>query len=444
MKAVILAAGEGRRIKPHIGNAPKPLTKLLGLTLIERAILSAREAGVTEFLVVVGYKKKIMTSYLRKLERRYRLTIRVVENNDWTLGNGSSALAVSPYLKEDEPFLLLMSDHIVAPDILKKLIAQGKRLRNGCLLAVDLNWDKEKDTEEATKVRIEGERLVAIGKELSSFDGLDTGAFFCFPTLFPALRASAKEGDYTLTGGIRKLVERGNMFFIPTEGLFWQDVDTKEDLKKAKRILLSHISSKDEDGFVSQYLNRRLSRFLSSYLADWGILPNLITVTSFLLCIIGGFLFAKSSYSYIFLAGILIQFASVLDGCDGEVARLTFKCSPFGGWFDTVTDRYADIVIALGITYSAWQAASGSVPWILGTIAGIGFIMPSYAKKEFALRYHKPQPNRGLIAKLIKRDLRLFVLFVGSVLNRQFEALLFAGALSHIGVMGLFISARKD
>jgi choline kinase/phosphatidylglycerophosphate synthase len=443
VKAVILAAGEGKRIKPHIGNAPKPFTRLLGLTLIERAILTAREAGVTEFLVVVGYKKEVMIPYLRKLERRYRISIRVVVNNDWQLGNGSSALAAAPYIEKDEPFLLLMSDHTFDPDILRKLMAQGKQQKKACLLAVDSDWDEKINVAEATKVSTMGDRLVTIGKGLSSFNGLDTGAFFCLPVLFPALGASARDGDYTLTGGIRKLIEQGNMFFIPTEGLFWQDVDTKKDLRNARTILLSRITGKEGDGFISRHFNRRLSRRLSPYLAEWGIIPNLITAASFAICIVSGLLFTRRSYLYILLAGLLIQFASVLDGCDGEVAKLTFKSSPFGGWFDTVTDRYADIFIALGITYSAWAAASGVIPWLLGTMATLGFVMPSYAKKEFALRYKKPQP-KGFIANLIKRDLRLFLLFAGSLVNRQFEVLIFTGAMSHLGVMGLFLSSRRE
>ena len=53
--AVILAAGEGRRLR---GVKPKPLTKLLGLTLLERALLTCKEAGIKKFYVVVGYKKR--------------------------------------------------------------------------------------------------------------------------------------------------------------------------------------------------------------------------------------------------------------------------------------------------------------------------------------------------------------------------------------------------
>ena len=79
----------------------------------------------------------------------------------------------------------------------------------------------------------------------------------------------------------------------------------------------------------------------------------------------------KASHSALALGGLLAQLASVVDGCDGEVARLKFHESAYGGWFGAVLDRYADAFLLLGLTwyvfsrraaepYSSWASSRKS------------------------------------------------------------------------------------
>ncbi|MFB3073545.1 MAG: NTP transferase domain-containing protein, partial [bacterium] len=161
--AVILAAGEGSRLREGGRDLPKPLIPLLGLTLLERSILSCVEVGVREFLVVVGYRKEDILPHVERLQERHDLTIRVVENPDWEAGNGTSVAACSPYVSG--PFLVLMCDHLFEPTLLKNLLAAD----NGsgeCLLAVDRRLSDLFDPDDATLVRLEGEDITAIGKGL--------------------------------------------------------------------------------------------------------------------------------------------------------------------------------------------------------------------------------------------------------------------------------------
>ena len=72
-----------------------------------------------------------------------------------------------------------------------------------------------------------------------------------------------------------------------------------------------------------------------------------------------------------------------------------------------------------------------------------GFIMSSYAFKEYELRFKRSLP-RSILNKLIKRDMRLFTIFLGALLNRPFEAMICVGALSHFVVgMNFFNVFRK-
>lgn len=438
-KAVIVCAGAGNRLRQFNTGVPKPLTKLLGLTLVERAILSCREVGITNFLAVVGYQKEAVIPHLKWLANQHRVSIQIVENPSWRLGNGTSVLACEPHCKD--PFLLLMCDHLFDPAILERLM-EREGGSDACWLAVDLEVKKGLSIEDATKVRIENERIAAIGKEISPFNGVDTGLFLCRPVIFDALRAAQREGDFSLSGGVQKLIDNQKMRWLPANGLFWQDVDTVEDLNRARESLLAGLTKPGEDGWVSRYLNRRLSRRISAHLASWRVSPNLISIGSFLICLIAGGLFSLWRYPSILLAGLLTQFTSVLDGCDGEVARLNLRVSRFGGWLDTVLDRYGDLAIAAGITYGFWQSHPGLLPWLGGLIAAAGFLMVSYTKKEFQIRYQRPLAP-GFATRLIKRDLRLLLLFLGAVAARPFETLVLVGLISHLGVGWLFLQHLK-
>ena len=117
MKALILAAGRGRRLSQ---TKPKPLTTFLGYTLIERTILSVREQGITDFVIVVGYKYNEIKKYLGS-GKRLKVRIKYVNNPEWKKENGLSVLKAKEIIGNKE-FILLMSDHVFDSEVLGKLI----------------------------------------------------------------------------------------------------------------------------------------------------------------------------------------------------------------------------------------------------------------------------------------------------------------------------------
>ncbi|MCP4228852.1 MAG: NTP transferase domain-containing protein [bacterium] len=434
--AVILAAGEGNRIRGVNGGVPKPLTSLFGLSLIERAILSCRGTGVSEFFVVTGAYEDKVRAHVTDLGLRLGVTVKTVHNKNWRRGNGTSVLTVSPYIKGR--FLLLMADHLFDPEILLRLFAASEK-NDCCLLAVDRRIDRQPDLRESTKVRLEGEAITAIGKDLGKFDAIDTGIFMCSPYLFDAIEEANLQGDGSLSGGVRRLVAGGNILAVDIYDRFWVDIDTRENLSMAKSLLLADILKPADDGFVARYINRRLSIRISGILARTRISPNTISVASFILCLAGALLFGFGKYTWTILAGFLVQIASVLDGCDGEIARLKFRSSPFGGWLDTILDRYGDVAIAVGITFGYWLTHPHPAVWLIGITAMFGFVLGSYMAKEYALRHSRSLPE-GLLGKLARRDFRLFAFFVGALINRPFETLILIGFISHLSVVWSFVT----
>ena len=440
MKCLILAAGKGSRLWQR-GNS-KPLIRLLGIPLIERTIRSAVEAGIDEFYVVSGYNGEQVRRFLDDLALRCEIKITHVVNNDWQDGNGLSVLAAKEQLVE--PFVLLMADHLFDPSILHDLAA-----RTPCdgeiTLAVDYNTANPLvDLKDVTRVRSENERLMDIGKGLEQFDSFDTGIFLCTPAIFDGLRQSvADHQDSSLSGGVRCLAAQGRAQVFDIGGRFWCDTDSPQDLDNAENTLVNRLRGKTSDGPVSRYLNRPLSIRISHRLARFPITPNQISLISFLLCLVAAWLFAIGGYVTLALGGLTAQFASIIDGCDGEIARLKFLKSDFGGWFDAVLDRYADALLLFGLTWHAhaysplrdvlvtFTGNSGSsVVLIMGFLAIIGSFMNSYTADKYD-SLMKATFSKGMGIR-IGRDVRIFLIFVCAVCNLPFVTLIVLAFLMNV------------
>ena len=437
---MILAAGEGSRLEQVRNGTPKPALKLLGLSLAERTITTFSAAGIHRFLVVLGHEADQVRAHYQQIASCRHCDIDFVIAEDWKLGNGASALAAATKL-DDTPFLLTMSDHLLAPSLIERILL-ARPEPGEISLAVDRDKTDVFDVEDVTKVATSDDRVVCIGKNLEEWDAADTGVFFCTEALFSALTRAHEHQKHSLTDGVRDLAEAGKVNAVDVTGEDWIDVDTPEAFGEARRRLLASLTKGREDGYVSVRLNRPLSRRLSAHLAATGITPNQITVISFLISLTGAGLLSVGMFATGVIGGLLVQGASVIDGCDGEIARLKHLSSPRGAWLDTVLDRYADMAVALAVTFAYARVHPGPLPWIIGFLAAFGFILASYVTKEFAIRTGEPYPN-DVLNRLKRRDLRIFIICFGAVVARPFEALAIAGVLTHLCVMGIFIKGWK-
>jgi len=437
MKCLIIAAGRGNRLSQK-GDS-KPLVHLLGVPLIERVIRSATNAGISEFCVVTGYKGEKIRRFLDNLALRCRITITHVINEDWESGNGLSVLKARDCFKDD--FILLMADHIFDFELLSMLIK--KPLGKGEItLAVDCNTDGDfPDIEDATKVAVENGKVVNIGKELMPFNGFDTGIFLCSKALFDGLEHSIVEnGDSTLSGGVRKLASEYKVNAFDIRGSFWIDVDDPKTLDRAESTVLSQLRGKPNDGPVSRYINRPLSVRISRYLTKTSITPNYISIFSFILFLFSAGLFALGGYLALLAGGMLAQFASVMDGCDGEVARLKYLESAFGGWFDAILDRYADAFLLFGLTWHVYTERMYTSALIVGFLAIIGSFMLSYtADKYDSLMYGLMKSGKRI---RIGRDMRVFIIFLGALLNQPFITLQIIAVLTNAETIRRVIVCR--
>jgi len=438
--AVILAAGSGSRLY-STANTPKPLIKVLGLSLAERAICTLyRAVNIQHFIVVLGFEDELVKAHFTDIARRRSVTIEFLKATDWQRGNGASALAAQGHTGT-VPFFLVMCDHLFDPAIPQALV-QNPPISGSICLAVDHDKASIFDLDDVTRVQITNNQIEAIDKNLQRWDAGDTGVFLCTTALFEVIEKAAEVNKYGLSDAMRELAQEGRAGTVDVTGQSWLDVDTPQALHEAEHRLLQELVGKPSDGPVARHLNRPLSRWITGYLVHTPVTPNLISFISWSLSCIAALLFVIGGYPALALGGLIAQFASIIDGCDGEVARLKHSESQSGGWFDAVLDRYADAFLLFGLTWHAFSANSAHTSLVIGFAAIIGSFMISYTADKYDGLMDKRL--QGAVYFRLGRDIRIFIIFLAALFNQPLFALIVIALIMNIEVVRRIFVCMTD
>ncbi len=228
--ALILAAGNGSRLAACSGELPKPLVLLHGKPLLEHVMSGARAAGIEKFVIVVGYRGSMIRQWYEARPLK-GIDVTWVENPDYRKDNGVSVLRAKDLIHES--FLLLMSDHIFESATAGALLRQRLR-QDEVILGVDRKIGSVFDLDDATKVRLEGDCIVDIGKNLKQYNALDTGMFRCQPVIFRWLESAMVNGNCSLSDGLRIMGQNRTFKGFDIGEGYWQDVDTPAALDYAR------------------------------------------------------------------------------------------------------------------------------------------------------------------------------------------------------------------
>jgi choline kinase len=161
------------------------------------------------------------------------LDVHFIENPDWKKQNGISLLTAASSIRV--PFLLTMADHLFDHTIVDLILRAP--VDDGINLAVDRKVQSIFDIDDAMKIRTRGDRVVAIAKDLSDYDAIDTGMFVCATSIFDYLEAAKRNSDCSLADGVRAMAAAGKVGAIDIGQAWWQDVDTAEMLAAAEKRL---------------------------------------------------------------------------------------------------------------------------------------------------------------------------------------------------------------
>jgi phosphatidylglycerophosphate synthase len=172
----------------------------------------------------------------------------------------------------------------------------------------------------------------------------------------------------------------------PVPSSSWQEILTPDDQLSAERKLDSWLL-KPTDGLWAR-MNRKVSIPISRQLIKFPITPNMVSLFTLLVSFAAGYYFAFGGYWNMLIGAVLSVWSSILDGCDGEIARIKLQSSDFGCWLETVCDYLYYLFIfggmSLGLTrtfgnrsYLAWGA-------LLGFGAMTSFLTVGFLRQHFA------------------------------------------------------------
>lgn len=198
------------------------------------------------------------------------------------------------------------------------------------------------------------------------------------------------------------------------------------------------------EGWIARGINKKISFRLTRHLVETSATPNQITLANLFLGLLGCFCFLSPSYWVQFLGALLLQFNSIVDGCDGEVARLKVVTSKIGGWLDTIADDILNNVMFVCLIVGIYNGNHDVFLLnfgLLSVLASLGvsaFIyqnlwqQKSHNAAHFKLSW---QNSAGavsgkkswfdLVKPLLKRDFFIFVVFVLVVLNIRHLLMIF-------------------
>lgn len=190
-----------------------------------------------------------------------------------------------------------------------------------------------------------------------------TGLVLCPADMWPRLTAAVGNGGdgssvERFLGGVPSLA-------VPVADGFVVKPDGKKNEKAAVRALMT-TARKPVDGFIARNFNRRISTFFSRRVVNLGVRPSVLSVFNFFIGL-GGAMAALGGRGYwsFVLGGFLFEAASILDGCDGELARLTWRFSDGGAAFDATADATTYVVFFLCVAAGLYRFSGRHVFLIL-------------------------------------------------------------------------------
>lgn len=163
---------------------------------------------------------------------------------------------------------------------------------------------------------------------------------------------------------------------------------------------LMAMGPKAQDGFMARHFDRHISLAVSRLLLETPVTPNMMTIFSTVLGLVGAALFLGSSRAWYVTGALLVWLHSVLDGCDGELARVRFQESAFGSDLDFWGDNVVHLALFTSLGYGFWRTGNGVHTLALAAVADLGVAASAFTAWRHRLRQRAaaaaPRPEAGV------------------------------------------------
>jgi phosphatidylglycerophosphate synthase len=335
-----------------------------------------------------------------------------------------------------------MCDHIFDDRILKELIDYD--IKSSVVLAID----RREPLPEDTKVLEREGKIVDIGKDIEKSNCVDTGIFLCSPKIFFYIEEAVKEGREELADGIARAdAEIFDISRIESYASkmrkeirpWWVDIDREKDLAKAKEIIIEN-ASKNPSDILAYYVHKPIENRLVSYISNFSITPNQLTILINVLAYTVTILFFLG---YLLPASILTFVVGIADGLDGKLARVKLMTSKLGS-LEHSFDLLFEFSWFIALSWFLFNSTRDATPLILciGIIILIAFYRHVY--DQFRRAMGRSLDDSGDFERIFRRiagrrNLYNIPILVGILLGTPLYSLIFI--LFHSGITAIVYSA---
>jgi CDP-L-myo-inositol myo-inositolphosphotransferase len=403
-----------RRCILFLPPASETPTPIFGLEAAERTVLAFAHAGVREF-VLLGSDAAVAHAAARL-------------RSGPCARAGARVVASGAVLVGEEPCFLARGDVHYDRRLIWRFVDELAE-EGDTRVAVDRRPEPLRHPGALLARLHEGGSLRCAGRGLVGADVALPGLALATPRLVRRLVVAGAD-ERAFERALSGLAEREPVATFEVAEP-WQVLATAADHSAARRKILAGAVALG-DGLVARHLNRRLSRRITERLVSRDVKPWQVSLGSFGLTMAAGAAFAVGHAA---TGGLLAQLASILDCVDGEIARIRYQDSPFGGVYDALLDRVGDAALVGGMTLYAWLMGAGQSAVALGFAALAGSSLSMLVKEKYGTQFRRPyhvEREGGLRWLLLGRDGRLFLALVAGITGHVEAVLAYLAVGTHL------------
>ncbi|MEM0026443.1 MAG: sugar phosphate nucleotidyltransferase [Ignisphaera sp.] len=247
---IVLAAGEGRRLRPLTETRPKALIPVAGKPVIYYPLDLLARLGIKEVYVVVSYMKELVVKSVKSIANELSIDVKFVDQEN-TLGTGHAVKKVADKVLDDA--VIIYGDLYINPVSVSNSMKLSIEKKVNTLVGVRVS-----NISKYGKLVVEGDKVLGIAeKPAEGGEGLaNAGIYFVRSNILELVNdlKTSPRGEYELTDIVSIARDRGEEFkYIMIDSSDWQDIGYPWDLLKANRLALEKLSEKKVLGDVSAH-----------------------------------------------------------------------------------------------------------------------------------------------------------------------------------------------
>ncbi|RLM83759.1 glucose-1-phosphate thymidylyltransferase [Halobellus sp. Atlit-38R] len=233
MKAVVLAAGKGRRLWPLTETRPKPMIPVANQPILEHILDALESVAVEEVIFVVGANRERVQNYFGNGQDRDIEISYVVQEPQ--LGTGHALLQAESQIGNS--FIALNGDRIIAPEVIESIWDRQQATQTPTMAVT-----RVKEPSQYGVVTLEGRTVTQIHEQphpdLAESDFINAGVYAFTPDIFAAIRQTDTHGEQALTDALTTYIQDKRLQAVPYQGR-WLDVSEPWDLLTVNAALLA-------------------------------------------------------------------------------------------------------------------------------------------------------------------------------------------------------------